>query len=199
MEKENKNEKIGCDLDDNNVYGYRHKHICQKDIAEKFYVNILRNIPCLSVKPFIIEARNIINNIIDEVVFHEYGFPGELQDMMNQLYIIPEYYVEKRNSDRYNFYYLKIEYFNCPPENIKISSEFLAYLRRYYPRTRFLIITPYDKVFYSIDLDEITDEENLDLNDYPIENKYECLVQNKELIPFIDNLRDLYKKVIEVK
>jgi len=171
--------------------------INEKEIAEKFCVQLLRYMPGIYVSSFGGDA----SVIIDKAMSLDKKWDIDLLDeIMKQLSIVPEYLVE-RLEDGYNVskqHYLKIEFFNCPAEEIRISNDFLQDLKRFYPHTRLLIVTPYDAVFYSIDVDNIKDGENLDLKNHTIEATYKTFTRfyddaDMDVRTILRNNRALFK------
>ena len=174
-EKQNINDKLSCDLDGVTTINNLNKSIPTKGLVVKICARLLSYDPGLYILPFSEGAKEVLTLIVDNLDKEVANWDTSIiREIRRRLSIIPEYIVEMVE-DIYTLskqYYLRIEFFNCPTEEIKIPKEVLWEIKRFYPHTRLLIVTPYDNVFYSLIVDEIKDEENLNLKNHTLEEMY---------------------------
>jgi len=173
----------------------------QKNLVEKFGVYLLRQMPDTIVSSFGNDAKVVFDTLLDEVEETvETLDTNVIVEIENQLETIPEYMVEKNTDDNgvIQLYYLKIEFFNCPAEQIRISNDVLEKLKQYYPHTRIFFVTPYDSVFYFLNIDDIKDGEHLDLKIHLLEDYYPCY-RNTDNLQYIFNIyRTLLKNIFYI-
>jgi len=170
----------------------------QKNLAEKFCVNLLRQMSDTVVSSFGNDAKVVFDTLLDEVACTLETLDTNVTDEIeNQLETIPEYMVEKNKYDNgvIQLYYLKIEFFNCPAEQIRISNDVLEKLKQYYPHTRIFFVTPYDSVFYFLNVDDIKDGEHLDLKTHLLEDYYSCYKERDHLQKILNIYRTLLRNI----
>ena len=182
------------------------KYISKKDIAEKICLSILRRVSVIHVSSFVSDARVIIKTILENAEYEdEKWIWGTIDELLKEETIIPEYTVEWIDSE-YSVtrqYYLKIVYFDCPAENIKITNEFLESLKLCFPKTKIIIVTPFDYVFYCVDVDDIKDGSNLDLQNHKLEDTYEIFIDDYDepvigsMGSYLQSMRVLFKSIFE--
>lgn len=168
--------------------------IYEKSLVEKCCLQLLRHIPGIFVSSFGGDADVLLNTIIHEEMCDE----DSLDELLGQLSFIPQYLVQKIEEGYIvsTLYYLRIEFFDCPVEKIKISNEILKYLYQYFPHTRLIIVTPYNSIFYCVDADNIEDGENLDLKNYPLEDMYKVFTNyDSDIRTVLKNSKALLKSI----
>ncbi len=169
------NEKISSSIDGVTTINNLNKYIPTKGLMVKICARLLSNDPGLYILPFSEGAKEVLTLIVDDLDKEVANWDTSIiREIRRQLSIIPDYIVEMVE-DIYTLskqYYLRIEFFNCPTEEIKIPNEVLQRIKKFYPHTRLLIVTPYDNVFYSVDVNEIKADENLNLKNHTLEEMY---------------------------
>jgi hypothetical protein len=168
--------------------------IQEKDIAEKLCIQIFRHIPGIHISFFGEGVKRIFSPLIDESkTIKDQRCKGYIKKIIDQVSIIPDFIVERRDGmDVKTLFYIKIEFLDCPNEKIKFNKEALQKLKRYYPNTQLFIMTPYNSVFYGVDIGHIDNGEILNLENFTIERLFDGLYTD-DVLPVLKNYRHLIK------